>query len=380
VTELARHTTRAVRCDWTAVARWDASAQRFRVAAADRWQPALPNDGVGAVLDPARVRPLALLLARETIAFHGPSAEQAAQWRRWDVASCLVAPMARAHGPVGALALGFRHRQGAFSPWETSTARTIAAHATAILEAVRARDAAEREARIRSELLGAVAHDLRAPVSAILGYTDLMLERLFGPLTEEQADVLRRVQVNGQSVVETAAMVLDATRVEGGRLPLSISDFSLRELLAELESEFSARPVPPSVRLEWPAVQSRVAMRTDRGLLKVAVRNLVNNALQFTPSGHVVVGVEGAPADAAVRIVVRDTGVGIAREVQGVIFDLFEQGTRTEAPRGSVGLGLYLVRRFVGLLGGHVAVDSAPGCGSTFTIAVPCTLTTPLVG
>jgi len=126
------------------------------------------------------------------------------------------------------------------------------------------------------------------------------------------------------------------------------------------------------VALHWPPEGALPTLETDRGKLKSILRNLVDNALKFTPSGEVSVQAEYDAERDSVRMVVRDTGIGIPEHARESIFDLFQQvGRSRPSSRQGVGLGLYLVRRFAELLGGTVSVQSAEGKGSVFTVELP---------
>jgi signal transduction histidine kinase len=150
---------------------------------------------------------------------------------------------------------------------------------------------------------------------------------------------------------------------------VTLGTVDVDEVLADLRRE-TAPLVASGVTLGW-TVPSGLSIETDRGKLKTIVKNLVGNALKFTSRGQV--DVEVAWRDGTLHVVVRDTGIGIARENLSVIFDMFRQvdGSSTRRFEG-VGLGLHIVQRFTELLDGTVTAESTVGEGSTFRVAIPC--------
>jgi len=227
---------------------------------------------------------------------------------------------------------------------------------------------------MKSEFLGAMSHELRTPLSAIIGYADLMREGVMGPLQPQQDQALERMLINGRALLDLINTTLDVNRLESGRVAVELSQFSLNELLAELRTEVTARPLQQAVELVWPVLPRPLMMRSDRAKLKVILRNLVENALKFTPSGAVTLSVRGGDQGGRVQLSVADTGIGIAPDEHGAIFEMFRQIDETkDYSRTGVGLGLYLVRRYAVLLGGDVRVDSTPGKGSTFIVDLPTT-------
>ena len=145
----------------------------------------------------------------------------------------------------------------------------------------------------------------------------------------------------------------------------------VRKLFDELAREFMGVSRAAGVALLWDA-EDGASLVVDRRKLKTVLKNLVGNALKFTPAGSV--RVECRTAHDACRLRVIDSGIGIRREDQAIIFDMFRQADASDTRRyGGTGLGLYIVRQLVGLLAGEVTLESAPGCGATFTITLPLT-------
>jgi signal transduction histidine kinase len=148
---------------------------------------------------------------------------------------------------------------------------------------------------------------------------------------------------------------------------------SLPVLWAELAAVCARIPHGPAVALEWNAAVPPILLETDPRKLTIVVRNLVGNALKFTERGHV--WVEAYRDGDSLLVRVSDTGIGIRPEDQEAIFEMFRQADQSDTRRhGGSGLGLYIVRRFVEQLGGTISVESAPGQGSVFTVALPCSV------
>jgi signal transduction histidine kinase len=165
---------------------------------------------------------------------------------------------------------------------------------------------------------------------------------------------------------------LDLSRLEAGRLPLELADCDLPHLIGELAAETRHLQEKPGVSLIWNVAPQLPLLHTDAIKLKVVVKNLVSNAVKFTESGSVVVDVRAR--DAGVDISVTDTGIGIAADALPIIFEPFRQADSSPTRHyGGVGLGLYIARRLLDMLGGSITVESEVGRGSVFRAWVPPT-------
>jgi len=233
-----------------------------------------------------------------------------------------------------------------------------------------AKAAAEAANRAKSEFLATISHELRTPLNLIMGYTDLLGEGAFGPLTAEQRTLLQRVRKSAYEERELIAAILDASQLEADQLPVEVSEVAVSALLAELRQEMESVIEKPELQWEWRIEAALPLLQTDRTKLKIVLKNLVGNAVKFTDRGKITVTVY--PREEGVEFCVADTGSGITREVQAVMFEMFRQGDNAIARRsGGVGLGLYIVKRMLELLRGTVSVESEVGKGSTFLVWVP---------
>jgi len=215
-----------------------------------------------------------------------------------------------------------------------------------------------------------MSHELRTPLNVIIGYADLLRDEAFGPVIGDQQDVLRRLRDNAHSLLELINATLEVNRIEAGHSGLQLREVDLRTFLTELQYETESLPRQQGVALRWELPRGSDLIRTDPVKLKIVVRNLVGNALKFTKRGNVTVSVLFDARGRMLDVQVRDTGVGIPSEHLPHVFDMFHQAP-TDASTSGVGLGLYIVRRFVEQLGGAIAVESAPGRGSVFTVTLP---------
>ncbi len=224
--------------------------------------------------------------------------------------------------------------------------------------------------RLKSEFIATMSHELRTPLNTIVGYTDLLLDGEWGSLSAEQ---LRTLQIIARHQLELGELInatLDMSRLEAGKVALECSDVDLTDLLQLLETDAQSLWAKPDVQFIWNIAPDLPRLHTDRAKLKTVLRNLVGNAAKFTERGSITVEARTAPG--GVEIVVADTGIGIPKDKQELIFEPFRQldSSTTRRYRG-VGLGLYIVRRLLIMMGGEIALESDVGCGSTFRIWLP---------
>jgi signal transduction histidine kinase len=230
------------------------------------------------------------------------------------------------------------------------------------LERVRAAD------RDRSAFLAAVSHELRSPLNAILGFADILMTEVDGPLTPEAREEVEQIRGSGKHLADLINDILEYSAIESGQLKLSKSRVDLAavayEVVREAAGVVGARPV--AVRIEG---EGGVYARADQKRVRQVLTNLVGNAIKFTQKGEVVVEV-GRESRYA-RLAVRDTGPGISPQERAVIFQEYKQTKEERARRRGTGLGLAITRRLVLMHGGRIDVESEVGRGSTFRVLLP---------
>jgi signal transduction histidine kinase len=228
----------------------------------------------------------------------------------------------------------------------------------------------EKAYRLKSEFLANISHELRTPINALIGYTALMLDRIYGDLTPKQVDGLTRIQSSSQHLLALINDVLDLSKIEAGKMPLRLEPIGIRPILLEVAAQ-----IEPMVRRKALEFHVRLdeqipVLYTDPTKVKQIVLNLLSNAAKFTNRG--TVSLSAAPVGANLVIRVSDTGIGIRPEHLDMIFEEFRQVDQSRTREyGGTGLGLSITRKLVSLLGGGIAVESEFGKGSTFVVTLP---------
>ena len=232
------------------------------------------------------------------------------------------------------------------------------------------KELAETAARTKSELLSTLSHELRTPISIILGYIDLLLEGSFGLLTDSQIDPLKRIARNASELSDLILGMLDLSRLDAGQLSVEFQEVHVPQVIAAIQSELEDVCRLSQLEFRWQAAPNLPPVYTDPGKLKTVLKNLVGNAVKFTHQGQV--SVDARVGQDGLEIVVSDTGIGIPEESLPLIFEPFYQveNPSTGQLRGT-GLGLHIVKRLLETLRGKVSVVSEVGRGSSFCIWLP---------
>jgi signal transduction histidine kinase/DNA-binding response OmpR family regulator len=270
----------------------------------------------------------------------------------------------------GVLSGGYCGPERAFTPQQERIARGVGQLASMALENARLVEELERANSIKGEFVATMSHELRSPLNVIIGYTELLAEGAFGSLAPEQLETLARMDKSARELSELISATLDLSRLETGLLPLEQREVRPRDVLDEIAFETRVVHRKPGVRLDWNCAPDLPLLQTDPLKLKGVLKNIILNAIKFTDQGSVTV--DANRRNGGIEISVTDTGIGIAPQVLPIIFEPFRQGDGSTTRRhGGVGLGLYIVRQLLDLLGGAITVDSEVGCGSTFRVWVP---------
>ncbi|GLC25516.1 PAS domain-containing sensor histidine kinase [Roseisolibacter agri] len=249
------------------------------------------------------------------------------------------------------------------------------AHANHVLEEARAR--AESASRAKSDFLATMSHELRTPLNAILGYADLLGMGVAGPVSDDQRRYFTRIEASGRHLLALIDDVLDVSKIEAGELSVERRPAELADVVEAALALVRPQADAKGVALVAPDAEAWRALRYvgDPDRVRQILVNLLSNAVKFTPEGGTVTvacAVEDAGSAPRVAVAVRDTGIGIPASEHARIFEPFvrvDGGLNRRV--GGTGLGLAISRQLVHLMGGDIAVESAPGEGSTFTLRLP---------
>jgi GAF domain-containing protein len=288
----------------------------------------------------------------------------------------LIVPLLRPDQLIGALVVR-RRESGEFPKSTVELLETFADQSVLAIQNARlfreieekGRELAEAS-KHKSQFLANMSHELRTPLNAILGYTELILDSIYGEPTEKMRTVLERLQANGKHLLGLINDVLDLSKIEAGQLTLSLDDYSLSDVVHGVVS--AVEPLAAEKRL---AFKAEVApdLPTGRGdgrRLSQVLLNLVGNAIKFTDKGEVAI--RASATNGAFTVAVCDTGPGIALADQGKIFEEFQQADSSiTRKKGGTGLGLSIAQRIIEMHGGRIWVESEPGKGSTFYFTLP---------
>jgi PAS domain S-box-containing protein len=240
-----------------------------------------------------------------------------------------------------------------------------------LLEAEAAGAEAAAANQAKAEFLAAMSHELRTPLNAIGGYVELLDVGVHGPITADQRAALDRVAANQKHLLTLINDILSFARLEAGQIEVELQSLPILELLSSVESLVAPSAAAQGVAYILEPCDPDLRGRGDPERVRQILLNLVSNAIKFTPQGGRVV-LSCDQDDAWVHVRVRDTGVGIPTDEQERIFDAFQQvNRRLSQPREGVGLGLSISRDLARAMGGDIAVESAIGQGSTFTLRLP---------
>jgi signal transduction histidine kinase/HAMP domain-containing protein len=222
----------------------------------------------------------------------------------------------------------------------------------------------------KSEFLANMSHELRTPLNAILGYTELILDNIYGDVSEKIRDVLGRLEQNGRHLLGLINDVLDLSKIEAGQLTLSLNEYSMGEVVQTVFTSLEALAAEKKLELKVVVLPDLTTGRGDEQRIAQVLLNLLGNAIKFTEEGEV--RVEATVSNETFMVSVSDTGSGLSQADQKKIFEEFHQAdpSSTRAKGGS-GLGLSIAKRIVEMHGGRIWVESTLGKGSTFRFTLP---------
>ncbi len=368
-------TTRQLLSDaeWCVILLPNGEEDCFRVATGDALRPDLLQEARGIEVRLRDYPALQPLRDKEGLVEipHGvvPDPQWEAIMAYFRIRSMMVAPMIRGGRIVALLAVGRGRSPTAFPAKDQRILRGAATQGAAAIENAQLVAELQSANQLKSEFVATMSHELRTPLNIIIGYADLLKEEEFGNLHEPAREVVERIAEQSRELLRLVQATLDVNRLESKGLPVERSPLELRRFVDELRVELERLPRLPETRLVV-GVDGDSTIETDPAKVAIILRNLVGNALKFTPRGEVRLHAS-ARTDGKIEFTVSDTGIGIPSQDLGRIFDMFYQVQRPNVVTRGVGLGLYIVRRFVELLHGEIAVESRPGKGTTFHLTLP---------
>jgi signal transduction histidine kinase len=288
----------------------------------------------------------------------------------------LVIPLLRPDQIVGALVVR-RKTPGEFPQSTIDLLETFADQSVVAIQNARLFHDAEEKGRQlaiasqhKSQFLANMSHELRTPLNAILGYTELILDGIYGDTPQKAQDVLKRVESNGKHLLGLINDVLDLSKIEAGQLVLSLNDYSMKDVLYNVFSAVEPLASGKNLSFKVDAPGELPKGRGDERRLTQVILNLVGNALKFTDQGGVTI--KASATNGAFTVAVKDTGPGIAPADQAKIFEEFQQADNSATKKkGGTGLGLSISRRIVEMHGGKLWVESEVGKGSVFQFTLP---------
>ncbi len=305
-----------------------------------------------------------------------PHTAELAIFRRHGCVSYLGLPMTINNQTLGVLSF-YGRTPHEFSPDEITFLNALvneaafAIHNSQLFEQTR-RQASELEKsnKIKDEFLGVMSHELRTPLNIILNYSEALSMGTFGKIPSAQLSGIDKIRLQAIHLLSLINGILEITKIESGTVILDGHPLDLRDFMAELQSDYMLQQT--DLALIWENNGHLPVIVTDRTKLKQILTNLINNAIKFTERGSVTIATNISSDGGRVQIQVKDTGPGIPEELLPSVFDKFRQiDSATTRNYSGAGLGLYIVKNFVTLLGGTIDVQSKVGSGSTFTVSLP---------
>jgi PAS domain S-box-containing protein len=289
----------------------------------------------------------------------------------------VVVPLAIGGQPIGALGLAFEKARR-FSEDERAFAQILARQCSLALERARLLEA-ERDARseadaaneVKTQFLATMSHELRTPLNAIGGYAELLEMGIHGPVTDEQRDVLERIQRSQHHLLSLINNVLNLVKLDTHHVRFDIAPVSIESVLKFVTEMTGPLLEAKRMRFETRGCTPDLAVHADIEKLRQILLNLLSNAIKFTEEGGAI-AIECQSDARTVQLRVEDTGVGIAADQLEKIFEPFVQvDRRLNRPMEGTGLGLAISRELAHGMGGELSVESRPGQGSTFTLSLP---------
>jgi len=302
---------------------------------------------------------------------YDPDSAAIGHWRRM-----LGVPMLREGQPLGALVVSWRD-PGETPQRQVDLLQTFADQAVIAIENVRLFNEIQDKSRQlqvasqhKSEFLANMSHELRTPLNAVIGFSEVLQQRMFGELTDKQGEYIDDIHASGKHLLSLINDILDLSKVEAGRMELEVTTFSVPMAIDNALTLIKERANRHGIALECVIGPALSEIDADERKFKQILLNLLSNAVKFTPEGGRI-SVAATPIAGGIEISVSDTGIGIASADCDAVFEEFRQvGPQSDTKAEGTGLGLALARKFVEMHGGKIEVTSEIGKGSKFTFSL----------
>jgi signal transduction histidine kinase len=264
---------------------------------------------------------------------------------------------------LGALAERMNHMSAELARFDADQRRAAA-------ELLRLNEELERTSKAKSEFLANMSHELRTPMNAILGFTEMLIDGLYGEIPADLKEPLNDIQLNGRHLLRLINDVLDLSKIEAGHMELAPSEFSVREIVDVAYVSLRALAAEKALEFVVDVPDGLPVAYGDSARLTQCLMNLAGNAIKFTRQGRVEIGVALKGGDLVFRVA--DTGIGIPEEELENVFGEFRQvDAAVTREFGGTGLGLSITKKFVEMHGGRIWVESTAGQGATFYFSIP---------
>jgi len=296
--------------------------------------------------------------------------------KKTDFSALLAVPLLRKDRHIGGLVIR-RKIAGEFSESVVNLLQTFAAQSVIAIHNARLFLEIEVKGRElqtankhKSEFLANMSHELRTPLNAILGYTELIIDNIYGDVPDKIKDILERVEKNGRHLLNLINDVLDLSKIEAGGLTLSLKDYSMKDVIQTVFTSVEALAAEKNLDLKMEVSEELKTGKGDEQRIAQVILNLIGNAIKFTEQGTIVV--KANVSNESFLISVSDTGPGLSETDQKDIFDEFRQvDSSSTRAKGGTGLGLSISKKIAEMHGGRIWVDSVLGKGSTFSFTLP---------